>query len=366
MKRRTFLRHGVGLSAGLLTAGLPRVARLAAATAHAKWRTFEVVTRVEPTAPSGVTRVWVPVPLMTETDYFKRLGDTWKGNAATSRLARDEKYDAGFVYAEWPATEKTPVLEIVSRFSTRDRSVDLDRPSAGAARESAETLRKFTEPTELIPTSGIVLETAQQIVTGESTDVGKARAIYEWIVDNTFRDPKVKGCGLGDVRTMLETRYLGGKCADLNALYVGLARSVGLPARDVYGIRVADSAEFKSLGKSGDISKAQHCRAEVYLTGHGWVPVDPADVRKVVLEEKPGGPIPLSDPQVVKARGKLFGSWEMNWLAYNYAHDVRLPGAEGKPIPFLMYPQAETANERKDSLDPVTFKYTISSKEVTP
>ena len=165
---------------------------------------------------------------------------------------------------------------------------------------------------------------------------------------------------------MLETGNLGGKCADLNALFVGLARAAGIPARDVYGVRVADSAEFKSLGKSGDISKAQHCRAEVYLTGYGWVPVDPADVRKVVLEEKPGGSIPLTDPQVTKARAKLFGAWEMNWLAYNYAHDVKLPGAsDAKPLPFLMYPQAETANERKDSLDPASFKYTITSKELT-
>ena len=156
----------------------------------------------------------------------------------------------------------------------------------------------------------------------------KARALYEWIVDNTFRDPKVKGCGLGDIKTMLETKNLGGKCADLNALFVGFARSVGIPARDVYGIRVADSADFKSLGRSGDITKAQHCRAEFYLAGHGWVPVDPADVRKVVLEEKPGG-LPLDDPQVQKARAKLFGAWEMNWMAYNYAHDVKLPGLAG-------------------------------------
>ena len=92
----------------------------------------------------------------------------------------------------------------------------------------------------------------------------KARALYEWIVDNTFRDPKVKGCGLGDIQTMLETKNLGGKCADLNALFVGFARSLGIPARDVYGIRVADSADFKSLGRSGDITKAQHCRAEFY------------------------------------------------------------------------------------------------------
>ena len=48
---------------------------------------------------------------------------------------------------------------------------------------------------------------------------------------------------------MLESRNLGGKCADLNALYVGLARAAGLPARDVYGMRVAKSQKgYKSLG----------------------------------------------------------------------------------------------------------------------
>jgi transglutaminase-like putative cysteine protease len=361
MNRRIFLKQGLGLSAGLLATGLPGPARVA--QAQPKWRTFEVVTRVEPAAPAGVTRAWIPVPLLSETDYFRRLGDAVKGNATTMRQAREEKYDAGFVYAEWPATEKAPVIEVTSRFSTRDRVVDVSKPPAGA-REDAAILKKYLEPTALIPTDGLVLETSQQIVKGQSTELGKARAIYEWVVDNTFRDPKVRGCGLGDIKTMLETRDLGGKCADLNALYVGLARAAGLPARDVYGVRCADSAEFKSLGKSGDITRAQHCRAEVFLTGYGWVPVDPADVRKVVLEEKPGGSIPLNDPAVLKARAKLFGAWEMNWLAYNYAHDVKLTGSAGKPVPFLMYPQSETDEGRKDSLDPATFRYTITAKEV--
>jgi hypothetical protein len=92
--------------------------------------------------------------------------------------------------------------------------------------------------------------------------------------------------------------------------------------------------------------------------------VDPADVRKVVLEEPPGG-LPLSDPLVKKARAKLFGAWEMNWLPYNYAHDVKLPNSDGKPIPFLMYPQAETGTDRKDSLEPSTFSYRIVAKELT-
>ena len=129
-------------------------------------------------------------------------------------------------------------------------------------------LEHFLRPTKLLPTDGIVKATAIEITSGAKTDVEKARAIYEWIVDNTFRDPKTRGCGLGDIRFMLESRDLGGKCADLNALYVGLARAAGLPARDVYGIRVAKSElGYKSLGASSEnVTKAQHCRAEVYLT----------------------------------------------------------------------------------------------------
>ena len=76
-------------------------------------------------------------------------------------------------------------------------------------------------------------------------------------MDNTFRDPKIRGCGRGDIKFMLESGDMGGKCADLNALYVGLARSVGLPARHVYGLRIAKSdLGYKSLGLATD--KATH------------------------------------------------------------------------------------------------------------
>jgi len=163
---------------------------------------------------------------------------------------------------------------------------------------------------------------------------------------------------------MLRTGYWGGKCADLNALYVGLARAVGLPARDVYGIRCAPSAEFKNLGRGDDISGAQHCRAEVYLSEYGWVPVDPADVRKLVLEENAPTQLAVDDLKVRQARTKLFGAWEMNWLPYKYGHDLQLPESNGPEIGFLMYPQCETANGRKDSLDAKKFICIIKAKEI--
>jgi transglutaminase-like putative cysteine protease len=365
MNRRDFLKQGLTVSAGVALGGLPKFTGLVYADDPTKWRNFEVTTTIEVKDPVGAVRAWIPVPLTSNTDYFKREPDSWTGNFKAARAVQYDRYGTGIVFAEWAPGEKAPQLEVKSRFMTRDRAIDVNAKPAGMEKENPAVLKYFRQPSKLIRTDGIVATTSKGIVMGLKSDVDKAKAIYEWIVDNTFRDAKVKGCGIGDISTMLESGYLGGKCADLNALYVGLARAAGLPARDVYGVRVAASSEFKSLGRADDITGAQHCRAEVYLNGYGWLPVDPADVRKVVLEENlPGEQLPLTDPKVTRARQKLFGAWEMNWLPYNYAHDIKLPNSKLPEIGFLMYPQLETANGRRDSLDPGNFKYTIKSKEI--
>ena len=93
--------------------------------------------------------------------------------------------------------------------------------------------------------------------------------------------------------------------------------------------------------------------------------MDPADVGKVAREET-GEWLKIDHPLVQAVRPKLFGGWEGNWLAFNTAHDVALPHAtRGGKLGFFMYPQAETQNGRLDSLDPDTFKYTITSREVS-
>ena len=335
-----------------------------APSSDAGWRQFEVSTHVQPQRADGIVRAWIPLPSMSEAAWFRPLGNLWQGNADTMQLLRDPHSKVEMLYAEWSANTAEPMVEVISRFATRDRSTDFANPSAERQTLPRAQHALYTRATALLPTDGIVRDTARDIVRDARTDEDKARAIYAWIVDNTFRDPKVRGCGNGDIRTMIETGNLSGKCADLNALYVGLARAVGLPARDVYGIRVADSRfGYKSLGKSGTISKAQHCRAEVFLERFGWVPVDPADVRKVVLEEPPGN-LSMIDPKVIAARKQLFGAWEMNWLAYNDAHDLKLANSSGREIPFLMYPQGEANGERFDSLDPDAFRYTLSSTEI--
>jgi len=363
MNRRYFLQSGGMVSVSLAFAKTARL--FSQVTTADRWRTFHVTAHVEVLKPSGTTRIWMPAALISETPFQKTLSNTFNCEGGTAKAVESKSDALGIIAAEFPAGVK-PILTVTSQIATKDYAVNLAAPNKAPKVDRAE-LEHFLRPTKLLPTDGIVKATASEITKGAQTDVEKARAIYEWIVDNTFRNPKTRGCGAGDIRFMLESRDLGGKCADLNALYVGLARAAGLPARDVYGIRVAKSEMgYKSLGASSEnVTKAQHCRAEVYLVDYGWVPVDPADVRKVVLEEPPGNR-QMEDDMVKKARARLFGSWEMNWMAYNFANDVTLPGSNGAPVGFLMYPQAETTEGRLDSLDPDNFKYEITSREITP
>jgi transglutaminase-like putative cysteine protease len=365
MKRRRFL--GISTALQIATIVASRGVWATDASGASDWRTFDLITQIDVEEPSGATVLWIPVPVARHTDYQRRLGIHWEANReARAELVTIPGYDVELLRVRWPNAKAVGRVVVASRVATRDRSVDVDvAPARPQAAESPRELRRFLEPTSLLPTDGVVKATAERVVREHDRDIDKARALYAWVVDNTNRDPKTQGCGVGDVGAMLETGNLGGKCADINGLFVALARSVGIPARDAFGVRVADSRlGYKCLGKSGDVSKAQHCRAEFYAQGRGWIPVDPADVRKVMLEEPPGG-LPMEDPKVQAARVRLFGSWEMNWVAYNHGHDVALPGSRGKPIPFLMYPQGESGERRLNSLDPPQFRYSITSREVT-
>jgi transglutaminase-like putative cysteine protease len=365
MNRRHFLQ-----SSGAVCAGLAFTKPGALfADALSTWRTFEVTTRVEVLHPVGAAHIWLPAVLIRDTPYQRTHSNHFAAEGGIARLTKDKNQDKlsalGIVSASYPANAK-PVLTLTSRVSLKNYAVDLSAPVPAHSHVSHAELAYFLQPSKYVPTDGIVKETADKITAGAATDIDKARAIYDWVVENTYRNPKIRGCGRGDIRAMLETGDMGGKCADLNALYVGLARSAGLPARHVYGLRIAKSdLGYKSLGLATDkATKGQHCRAEVYLSQHGWVPVDPADVRKVVLEEPPGN-LGLSSDMVSRARQRLFGSWEMNWMAYNYAHDVALPGSAKDPLVYFMYPQAETTEGRVDPFDPDNFKYEITVKELS-
>ncbi len=230
MNRRDFLR-----SAGVMSAAVawPESARLFAMDASAGgWRTFEVTTRVELLKSSGAALVWLPTALRSKTPFQKTLSDKFTAEGGTAEIVESNHDGLGIVAAKFPAGVP-PVLTLTSRVATRDFSANLSEPSRAPNASRAE-LEYFLRPTKLLPTDGLVKEKATNITKGAKTDLEKARAIYEWIVDNTFRDPQARGCGLGDIGFMLQTGDLGGKCADLNSLFVGLARSAKACPRAMY------------------------------------------------------------------------------------------------------------------------------------
>lgn len=356
MNRRDFIKFA---SAGSVLLPMSRHA-FAYQDETARWNAYRITHQVDlPDAP-GKARLWLPLPDTQDTRYQRSVGSVWTGNA---RKAGPEMLAGATVpafYADWPGGRGRSIV-VSTIVKTIDRAVDLSKISSHPGAAIPSDIKKYLRPSRRLPTTGIVRATALSITRGAATPLEKARAIYDWVVDNTYREPAVRGPGRGDIKFMLETRSMGGKCVDINALFVGLCRAAGIPARDQYGIRVDDSQLFKSLGKFGDISAAQHCRAEFYLAEAGWVPVDPADVGKVVLEEN----LPLGDPKVAGLRRKLFGSWEMNWVAFNHGEDVMLaPDSVAGTFPFFMYPHAEIGKQEQDSLDPAKFAYKILSAEL--
>ena len=369
LARRQFIRK---MAASSVVAAFPAINFAQSASAAPErqfnpqpggWRTFDVTTRVDLLKPQGATRVWLPVPALN-TAWQQSLPSSFTSNGQ-GELSEDRANGVRMLQVVFAGSEDKPFAELTSRIQTQNRATAWNAPATGPT-EDAASLKVWTQPTSLLPTDGIVRKTALEATRGASTDVEKAQKLFDWIVANTFREPKVRGCGEGDIKTMLETGNLGGKCADLNALFVGLCRSVGLPARDVYGLRLAPSAfGYRELGgTSANLKGAQHCRAEVHLSGRGWVAMDPADVAKVMRQETPDW---IKSPQhalVAPVNKALFGGWEGNWMAFNTAHDLALPGAKGPKLGFFMYPVAENAGGRFDSYAPDDFKYQISAREI--
>ena len=327
----------------------------------AQWRTYDISSTIALKKVEGQARVWLPLAQYKDTPWQRTLGHNWQGNFENAGIYRDPVAEMEVFYADWKESATPPQLQIVSQVATQDRHFDITR-RIGAV-ERTEVLRRCLQSSSLVPNDASVRRTAERITGRIKDPVAMGKALYDWVVDNTDYDPSQPGFGGGNVGAMLDGGRMGGKSADIALLFVTLCRSMGLPARPVFGLRIDYSRLFTGLGVSGagaDLSQAQHCRAEFYAPGYGWIPVDPADVRKASLDERLGN----ADPKRVVLKKLLFGFWEMNWIGFNAAQDVELRGTSGKPLPVLLLPHAETAAVRFDSQNTERLSYKISARRV--
>ena len=324
----------------------------------AQWRRYDIHSTISLNNPQGKTRVWLPLVQYRDTPWERSLGHHWQGNFATAGIYRDPVADMEVFYADWAEGVAEPKLEIVSHIATQDRHFDITR--RGAIAERTEILRRSLQATELVPNDGIMRRTAERAIGRVKDPLAQGKAIYDWVVDHTVYDPGMKSVGHAHIGRLLESGNLIGRSTEISLLFVGLCRAVGIPARPVFGLRMDSSRLFSSLGASGNLSAAQHCRAEFYSPGYGWVPVNPSDVRKAIQSEG----LSNHDPKLTVLKKLLFGFWEMNWVSFNAAQDVELQGSTGKPLPFLITPVVESQEGRFDDPSTGRFAYSVTAQRV--
>ncbi len=319
------------------------------------WRVYEITTTVSLRKTGSRVRLWLPLPLNQDTLYQRTLGHTWNDNADTSHMRRLPDGNLEVYFCEW-GNSIDPRIQLTTTVTTADRHFDVTKRTVAPERE--DILRRNLQASRLIPNDDEAHRLGERIVGRIKDPVAQAKAVYDWVIDNTVYSPDVAGVGSGDVRRQLEQRQYGGRSADINGLFVALCRGIGIPARCVYGLRVGPSRLFRSLGLGDDkATAAQHVRAEFYVPGYGWIPVDPSDVRRVIALEG----LSDRDSKLAALRRVLFGVWEMNWIAYNFGSDVPLPGSPAT-VPFLILPQMESGNALVDGNDRNALPYTITAR----
>ena len=317
---------------------------------YAKERNVEVTIQFNLNAPedSKDVRLWIPYPVSDENQTIEDV--KIEGNFSNSGVYREGKYGNMALYAKWNNTSKERVL--IYTFKVKRKEVAKKEFPKKELSLSKEEFKDYLNATSLGPTAGKVKELAEKITKDRKTNITKARAIYDWIVNNMYRDINIKGCGFGDVEKLLMSK--GGKCADISSVFVALSRAVGVPAREIFGIRIPK-------GREGDMTRAQHCWAEFYMPGYGWVPVDPADVRKAMLEKNIRDVKEVSD--LIEY---FFGAVDESRIAYQTGKDLILnPLQRDGKLNYFMYPYAEADGKAlNEDLYGFNLGYKISFKEL--
>lgn len=324
-------------------------------------RKFKVSLKHKILEQGDLTRLWVPLPFFREYQYL--VSDiNFSGNCTNAYISNTK---IPTLYAEYNKV-KNPSLDIDFSIVTTERHTNFEAVKFNKNEKIPKEIQEYLKPTEHIQIDGIVKKTALEILKDlkKADDLQKARALFDWTAKNMQRDESIIGCGVGDAKAILESKKLFGKCTDISSVFVALCRSVGIPAREVFGIRLGQSRFSNAMGSAKDrianITGAQHCRAEVYIKGYGFIPCDPGDVAKVKLAEN----LSNDDPKIVALRDYLFGNWEMCWMGFNEGRDFNLtPKPEQTPLNNFGYPYAEVDGNALNYYDAKTFSYSYTSEE---
>ena len=317
-------------------------------TGEANERRGTITFNIDLTAPEKArdVKLWFPYPTSDVEQVISNL--KFNGNYSNFTMSREPLSGALYLYTEWTGPFKKRNLSVTFQVKAKERRMKKLVEAKGQA--IPLEVMKYLEAEFWVPVNDPKINTlAKKITAGRKGILQKARAVYDWTVDNTRRDPNVAGCGLGNVEATLASRT--GKCADISSVFVALARAAGVPAREIFGLR---------LGKPGqtDVTDGHHCWAEFYLPGTGWVPVDPADVTKIRLQNK-------LDPSGVKPYREYYfgGVDEYRITLQKGGRGLTFSEGNREKVNYFMYPYAEVDGTPLDYCRPKSFSFTVTFRE---
>jgi transglutaminase-like putative cysteine protease len=182
--------------------------------------------------------------------------------------------------------------------------------------ENPALFAAYLGPEQFVEVNDKMRGLASDIVQGEKNPMLQAQRIYDYVVGSmTYDAAKQSWTGSSEHALVCSM----GNCNDIHALFISLARSIGIPARLVLG----QALEPPAPGAEACDLCGYHCWAEFFAAGAGWVPVDASCACKY-------------------AKHQLFGSLEMNHIAWSVGRDIRLvPAQQGAPLLFFAGPYAE-------------------------
>jgi transglutaminase-like putative cysteine protease len=294
-----------------------RAARTDSATGMVS-RSFEFTYQVHFPAtenPADTVRLWIPLP---QADGYQDLGSLHIDSPVAFAQGADSEYTNAFAEFKPTPQQASAGFDVTLRFSAtrHEHKVILVGATNNAAVSPSDAMfRRYLEPDKLVPLNGTIAELAKEHTAGDTTQIEKARHIYEYVVSTMRYDKTGEGWGRGDAVWACTSKR--GNCTDFHSLFIGMMRASGIPARFEIGFPLPE-------GKTeGDIA-GYHCWAEFYLNGVGWVPVDASEAWKNPAKHD-----------------YFFGAHDVNRVFFTYGRDIRLPDQKGDPLNYFIYPYAE-------------------------
>ncbi len=315
--------------------GAVALAALAAQNPHSRSISMEYSASIGAVA-AGTAKVdlWMPVP---HDDPYQRIEGLEVTSPYPYEIAVDESGNRILhVRVAEPSSEP---IRVTLRFEATRREHRQELAVApGAVREEApQELARWMKADRLVPLDDRIRAWANEVVSAAhaSTDLEKARAIYNHVVATVKYDKTGKGWGRGDIYFACENRR--GNCTDFHAIFIGYARAAGIPARFSIGF------PLPAARGSGEIA-GYHCWAEFYAKGVGWVPVDASEAAK--------------DPS---RREYFFGAHDENRVEFSRGRDLLLaPAQKGEPLNYFVYPYAEADGK------PIEVQRTVRYRDLAP